>query len=174
MRRWLPELSESWEPVELHHLLAHTSGLANGIAIDSQSGWGVSSDMTTWDRIAIIATQSPESPPGIVHRYSNHGYVLLAGIVERAADERFGDFARSALFEPSGMTDSRFLDTTGIAPVPGWIGGKDRVDVQLLWRRRSHHHTDGPSPMGRMATNISNRPAHAERTARLVERTSRT
>jgi CubicO group peptidase (beta-lactamase class C family) len=128
---WLPELHESWEPVKLHHLLAHSGGLPNGIRIDAHSGWGVSSNLTTWDRIASIVAELPESPPGIVHRYSNHGYVLLAGVAERAANERFGDFARKVLFEPSGMSDSRFLDTAGVTQVPGWIAGKNRVDIQF-------------------------------------------
>ena len=131
LRRWVPELSVAWGPVTLQHLLAHTGGLPDGTSIDVHAGWGVSSDMSTWERIAIIAATSPESSPGIVHRYSNHGYVLLAGVVERAADQPLGEFARTVLFEPLGMTDTRFLDTVGVAAVPGWIGGTQRVDIHF-------------------------------------------
>ncbi len=131
VRRWLPELPARWGPVTLHHLLSHTGGLPDGNPADIRAGWGVHSDMTTWDRIAVIATISPESPPGAVHRYGNHGYVLLAGVVERATDQRLGAFARTALFEPLEMVDTRFLDTAGVAAVPGWIDGRQRVDIHF-------------------------------------------
>jgi CubicO group peptidase (beta-lactamase class C family) len=41
----------------------------------------------------------------------------------------FGDFAQQHLFDPAGMTNSRFLDVTGPPPVPGWASGRERVDI---------------------------------------------
>jgi len=51
--------------------------------------------------------------------------------VERSSGERLGELARRALFVEAGMTDSRFLDTPGPSPVPGWVGGTQRVDIQF-------------------------------------------
>jgi len=131
IRRWLPELSPSWQPVQLHHLIAHCGGLRDSNAVDAGIGWGVNSRLTTWDRFEAIAATEPESAPGAVHRYSNHGYVLLAMVVERSSGETLGPFARHALFTEAGMTDSRFLDDPGPDPVPGWAGGSQRVDIQF-------------------------------------------
>lgn len=131
VRRWLPELSSAWQPVQLHHLLSHTGGLRDSKVVDAEGGWGVDASMTTWDRVTMIAAASPESEPGVIHRYSNHGYVLLAAVIERATGETFGEFARRVLFAPVGMTQSRFLDAQGPAPVPGWAGGTERVDIQF-------------------------------------------
>ena len=131
IRRWLPELSSSWQPVQLHHLLAHCGGLGDSNAVDARIGWGVNSRLTTWARFGAIAATEPESAPGAVHRYNNHGYVLLAMVVERSSGETLGSFARHALFAEAGMTDSRFLDTPGPDAVPGWIGGSQRVDIQF-------------------------------------------
>ena len=129
VRRWLPELHAAWEAVALEHLLAHTGGLVDGNPVDTAFGWGIDCDFSTWDRVAIIATTAPECRPGTVHRYSNHGYVLLAAVVERVTGETLGDVARALLFAPAAMTDSHFVDTRGAAGVPGWIGGRKRVDI---------------------------------------------
>ena len=131
VRRWLPELSPAWEPVRVGHLVAHTGGLPDGNPIDADAGWGAGCRMSTWDRVAIIAATEPTSPPGVHHRYSNHGYVLLAAVAERAADETLGAYARRTLFDPAGMGASRFLDTAGGTAVPGWASGTERIDIQF-------------------------------------------
>jgi len=131
IRQWIPELGSAWDPVHLDHLLAHTGGLRDSIAVDDQTGWGVNSTFTTWDRVATIEATQPESQPGKTHQYSNHGYVLLAAVVERATGRTLGEFARDELFAAAGMTQSRFLDVAGPPPVPGWVGGSRRVDIRF-------------------------------------------
>jgi len=131
VRRWLPELKPGWEEVRVHHLVSHTGGLREGNALDVAAGWSVNSHISTSDRVAIIARTEPESPPGTVHRYSNHGYVLLAAVVEQATGTTLGAFARLTLFEPVGMTNPRFLDEAGPAAGSGWVGGSRRVDIRF-------------------------------------------
>jgi CubicO group peptidase (beta-lactamase class C family) len=111
--------------------VSHTGGLRDSNTLDADAGWGVGARMTTWDRVRVIASASPESRPGEVHGYSNHGYVLLAAVVERETNTRLGEFARDTLFKSAGMTHSRFVDTDGPAAVPGWAGGKRRVDIEF-------------------------------------------
>ena len=131
IRQWIPELGAAWDPVHLDHLLLHTGGLRDSTAVDDQTGWGVNSTFTTWDRVATIAKTQPESKPGINHQYSNHGYVLLAAVIERATGRKLGEFARDELFTPAGMTHTRFLDVAGTPPVPGWARGSTRVDIRF-------------------------------------------
>ena len=121
----------SWQPVQLHHLLAHCGGLPDSNAVDAVDRLGRAHPLTTWARFEAIAATEPQSAPGAVHRYSNHGYVLLAMVVERSSGETLGSFARHALLAEAGMTDSRFLDTPGPEAVPGWVGGSQRVDIQF-------------------------------------------
>ncbi|MGZ5476573.1 MAG: exo-beta-N-acetylmuramidase NamZ domain-containing protein, partial [Thermoanaerobaculia bacterium] len=47
--------------------------------------------------------------PGSVFRYSDINYILLGEIVHRVSGEPLDQFARKRVFEPLGMTDSRFL-----------------------------------------------------------------
>jgi len=130
VRRWLPELGSSWAQVRLHHLVEHAAGLADSNELDRRAGFTVDSRSTTAQRAAAIAGSTVESQPGAVHRYSNHGYVLLAEIVERATGERLGDFARRRIFEPLAMSGTGFLDVGGgPQSVPGWADGVRRVTV---------------------------------------------
>ncbi|MGD9797881.1 MAG: serine hydrolase domain-containing protein, partial [Acidimicrobiia bacterium] len=131
VRRWLPELRPSWDGVRIHHLLAHTGGLADANRLDAAAGFGADRPFSTAERVALIAGHDLEHPPGAVHRYSNHGYVLLAAIVERACGETLGEVARRRIFEPLGMSASGFLDGEAPAAVPGWAGGTERVDVRF-------------------------------------------
>lgn len=128
--KWVPELVDL-EQVQVGHLAAHTSGLPDSNALDSAAGFRVDSTFSTTDRIRALSGVRPESRPGTVHRYSNHGYVLLGEVVRRCVGEPLGQFARETLFDPAGMTNSTFLDV-GVAPmVTGWRGGRDPVEIRF-------------------------------------------
>jgi CubicO group peptidase (beta-lactamase class C family) len=130
VRRWLPEAPHSWTGMRLSHLLAHTSGLPSANEADASWKFGVDMPFTTADRVRRIITLAPEHEPGTVHRYDNHGYVLLAEIVERASGLAFGRFATHRLFEPLGMTTSSFLDIAARPDVvTGWRNGREPVRV---------------------------------------------
>ncbi len=127
--RWLPELGPSWAAVRVHHLLEHTAGLADSDPLDARAGFAAERPFTTRDRVALITTSALERAPGTTHRYSNHGYVLLAEIVERVTGEPLGSFARRRIFEPLAMSGTGFLDVGGPASVPGWADGVRRVTI---------------------------------------------
>lgn len=69
----------------VRHLLAHTSGVA------MQSG-------------EVLAA------PGTRRIYSNHGFALLAGALQDAAEIEFGEYLREAVFEPLGMGASMLAE----------------------------------------------------------------
>lgn len=131
VRRWLPELEPSFTAVRVHHLLEHTAGLPDANAVDATAGFGVEDRFTTADRVAVIARRPIADEPGTVHRYNNHGYVLLAEIVQRATAQCLGDFMRQQVFDPLGMADTGFLDSANPGAVPGWRGGTERVTISF-------------------------------------------
>ena len=125
VRAYLPELAALFESIALDHLLHHLSGLPRGRDLraapvvdgDWWDGQGL------WDLIGILAHETGlAAAPGERYLYSNAGYWLLAASVERTSGQRFGDFARERLFEPLGMTHSRFRDDPD-APQPGLVLG---------------------------------------------------
>jgi CubicO group peptidase (beta-lactamase class C family) len=129
--RWIPELERELAGVRLEHLISHTSGLSASNHLDSASGFHPHSRMTTADRLRQLRNVELEHEPGTVHRYSNHGFVLLGEVVARATGQPLGAFAADRLFEPLGMSDTAFLDIGQWPIAPGWAGGTRRIDVQF-------------------------------------------
>ena len=85
----------------VRHLLAHTSGLS----------------MRSADVVA---------EPGKRRVYSNEGFGVLAGVVERASEIPFGRYLTEAVFEPLGMGSSALL---GGADAAGFGGESTVADL---------------------------------------------
>ena len=94
--------------VRVRHLIHHTSGLPVDLTPDG--------DRTSTGVLAAI--DGAEFTPGTRYSYSNVGYVVLAEVVSRTAGMPLADFARWRIFEPLGMTDTRFWTGPGAGP-PG-------------------------------------------------------
>jgi CubicO group peptidase (beta-lactamase class C family) len=97
---WLAGSPPWWREVTLHHLLTHTSGLPHWGA---EPGFDVLSTMATADRVGLIPQGTPVSRPGLRWLYSSPGYVLIAHIVEQAAEQPYGDFLAEHIFTPLEM-----------------------------------------------------------------------
>ena len=110
-RMYLSELPESWQAVTVRHLVHHTSGVPQ-----LENAWfeaiqqnGVASECGNLKALAPkIARDTLVSTPGTTWAYNNFGYDLLACVIERASGDRFADFVRKSVFEPSGMKDAGF------------------------------------------------------------------
>ena len=61
---------------------------------------------------ASIAREPLEAPPGARFAYSDVGYVLLQGVIERMTGRRLDRVAEAEIFRPLGFRDTRF----GIRP----------------------------------------------------------
>ena len=128
--RWLPELADRLRRVRIEHLVSHTGGLASSNELDHRTGFAAGRPTTTGQRASALRGVELEHEPGTVHRYSNHGYVLLAEVVERVTGRPLGAFAADRIFQPLGMTSTCFLDVTTPEVVPGWADGVRRVDIR--------------------------------------------
>src|SRR5262249_12934166 len=102
--------------ITIAQLLTHTSGIANYV---TQPGfWGQISrrSYTLDEHIAHIGMLQPDFAPGERYSYSNSGYALLGLLIERVSGMSYDDYLRAAIFEPLGMTDTRFLWNEPIVP----------------------------------------------------------
>lgn len=102
----IPELSNAWSDITIHHLLSHQSGIpdfmTDGI-FDGQRDYG----LTNQGLIALFTELDDlEFSPGTQGDYSNTGYVLLAEIVARVTGMSFGEYMQANVFGPAGMTNS--------------------------------------------------------------------
>ena len=102
IREYLPELPDYGRPVTLDHLMTHTSGMRDWLAL-------MNFNRGDEDALTLILRQHGLNfPPGEAWAYSNSNYVLLKEIVGRASGMSFAEFARRRLFEPLGMENTRY------------------------------------------------------------------
>ncbi|UED84932.1 serine hydrolase domain-containing protein [Streptomyces profundus] len=98
--RWLPE----FPPLAVRSLLTHTAG------------WPAEIDLRPYPdraaRLAAVAAQRPEYPPGTGYRYSDLGPMALGALVERVGGAPLDELVRQLVTEPLGLTD------TGYRPSP--------------------------------------------------------
>lgn len=111
VRKHLPQLPAYFEPVTLQHLLNHTAGVRDYIALLMLAGITVEDHTTDDDALAAIMRQAKlDFVPGSEHNYSNSGYFLLSQVVKQAAGKSLREFAQERIFTPLAMTHTQILD----------------------------------------------------------------
>jgi CubicO group peptidase (beta-lactamase class C family) len=99
--RWLGDAAPAWRDITLHHLLVHTAGLGHW---PEHPMIDLTAPADPDDLLATFAAVPPLFAPGAGWRYSSPGYVLLAHVVQRAADQPYRDFLDRSVFAPVGLT----------------------------------------------------------------------
>jgi len=125
--KWIQPCPVAWEPVRLHHLLAHTSGVPDLMA---RPAWGLQrvTPATVEELTEASKQYRLQFPPGSKVRYDNAGYNLLGDVVERASGLSLAIYLQRTFFTPLGMKDTgsdadgkaRDL-VTGYAHFPGGL-----------------------------------------------------
>jgi CubicO group peptidase (beta-lactamase class C family) len=99
----------------LHHLLSHTSGLANYYD-DDDTTWA--SFTSSWDRIPmyrirraadmlpLFADLPAVRPPGTTFQYVDTNFLLAGLVIEAASGLPYPEVVAAEVFGPAGMTDS--------------------------------------------------------------------
>ena len=107
--RWIRPCPPAWEPIRLHHLLSHTSGVPDLMA---RPGWGVRrvTPATVDELTAQSALYGLQFSPGTKVRYNNAAYNLLGNVVQKASGRPLHTYLREAFFEPLGMADTGYDD----------------------------------------------------------------
>jgi len=77
---YVPHCPAAWQPITIHHLLTHTSGIPNYTAF---SDIDVTKPASPEQLIAHFINKPLAFQPGTRYSYSNSGYVVLGYIIER-------------------------------------------------------------------------------------------
>jgi len=112
VRKYVPELPALGKtPTTIRHLLHHTGGLRDYMALLMLGGAQIDGVVTVRETIAVLARQKAlEFEPGTKQVYSNTGYFTLAQIVERATKQTMARFVGDRIFKPLGMSSTLILD----------------------------------------------------------------
>jgi CubicO group peptidase (beta-lactamase class C family) len=90
---------EAWGDITIHHLLTHTSGIANITALPEFASFKTLPTRPK-ETMARFSHLPLEFVPGEEFNYSNSGYVTLAVVIEEASGELFEDFVQENIFDP--------------------------------------------------------------------------
>jgi CubicO group peptidase (beta-lactamase class C family) len=135
--RYLSGLPEAWQPITIHQLLTHTSGIPNDTSPENA---GIDrTGATPQQLIGLVADKPLDFKPGTNWNYSNTGYILLGTIVENISGQSYADFLQTNIFAPLGMRDSgydRAKDVlkeraSGYEITDGHIANADFIDMSV-------------------------------------------
>lgn len=112
IRKYLPELPEYDSRITIRHLIHHTSGIPDYLELLGLAGERLDDVHGEEEILELLSRQKSLSfKPGDQFLYSNSGYFLLGVIVKRVSGESLAQFAEEHIFNPLGMTHSRFHDS---------------------------------------------------------------
>ncbi|MCU0514814.1 MAG: beta-lactamase family protein [Anaerolineae bacterium] len=125
----LPELPAYGDVITIRQMLHHTSGLPDYLELMDLAGLPLENDYPP-ARVFRLLRAHPylNGRPGERFLYSNTGYVLAAALVQRLTGQSLAQFAHERIFQPLGMTQTRFGDdfsrpilhrAIGYAPING-------------------------------------------------------
>ena len=131
----------AWNNITIRHLLNHTSGIQNHVALPGYLGRFKSNmfgePQASQKEIAEWFFQLPqEFTPGETWSYDNTGYYLLGLIVEKAAQQNYWDFLEERIFIPLGMRSTRNTDTKDLVAnrASGYLwNGSAYQNQPVLW-----------------------------------------
>jgi CubicO group peptidase (beta-lactamase class C family) len=105
--KYLPDCPAAWQPITIHHLLSHTSGIAKH---DKAADYLKTAmlPMTVTQLIDGFRRKPADFKPGEKFDYNNNGYVLLGYVIERVSAQSYEAFLRDNIFAPLRMTNSGY------------------------------------------------------------------
>lgn len=106
---FFPEFPDYAKTITIRHLLNHTSGIRDYLALAFLSGLG-DNDFYTDETLMkwLINQEDLNFKPGEEFIYSNSGYWLLGQIVNKVSGKNMADYAQDEIFKPLGMNDTHF------------------------------------------------------------------
>jgi len=105
--KYLSDLPGAWQPITIHQLLTHTSGLPNYTSSPKMKELN-RTGATPKEMIDLVVNQPLEFKPGSKFAYTNTGYILLGMIIEKVSGQSYDAFLATNIFGPLGMVSSGY------------------------------------------------------------------
>ena len=123
LQKYIPDIPPAWEPITLHQLLTHTSGITTYTL--RRRAWPNNTPMDAGKLIAFLRDGPLDFPPGTQMRYDNSGYYLLGAIIEKVSGRSYDDFLRENIFAPFGLNGTGYDHSS--RAIPHRASGYDRL-----------------------------------------------
>lgn len=131
--------------VTVHHLLCHTSGIADYCEEDEDSPSYLEDYGSLWadlpsyaverpaDFLPLFGDLPPYRRPGERFQYSNAGYILLGLVIEEVSRRPYTEVVEERVLERAGMRDSGFFRLDEAVPDVA-VGYLPRTSPEAPWR----------------------------------------
>jgi CubicO group peptidase (beta-lactamase class C family) len=108
--KYIAECPKSWEPITIHHLLTHTSGIPSYTDVKSPEEFRKLSLMsvTPADFVDSFKSKPLEFPVGEKMKYDNSGYFMLGYIIEKVSGQNYEAFLQENIFGPLKLADTGY------------------------------------------------------------------
>lgn len=161
--KYIPGYPTKGKPINIHHLLNHTSGIKSYTDMKSFIKHA-RTDMTPAELIDVFKNEPMDFDPGTDWHYNNSGYILLGYIIEKVSGKTYAEFIDQHIFKKLGMRHSFYgskkalipLRASGYQPAEKGYNNADylsmslpyaagslmsTVDDMLLWNEAIHNNT---------------------------------
>ncbi len=131
--------------VTIHHLLCHTSGIADYCEEDEDSPAYLEDYGSLFDQLPSYSIESPADflqlfgdlppyrRPGTQWQYSNAGYIVLGLVIEDVTGRPYAEVVQERVFDRAGMTASGFFRLDEAWPDVA-VGYLPRSRLDQPWR----------------------------------------
>ncbi|MBW3569738.1 MAG: beta-lactamase family protein, partial [Gemmatimonadetes bacterium] len=135
IRRYLPEMPDYGTPITIDHVLTQTSGLRDWLFLSMIAGHHPFKSPRMYQAADVLDLAARQRglnhAPGAEFSYTNTGYHLLTIIVERVSGRSLQDFTSERIFQPLGMTSTRWrADIREV--IPGRATSYEREDGRWM------------------------------------------
>jgi CubicO group peptidase (beta-lactamase class C family) len=130
-------LRDDVKAVRLDQLLSHTSGIPSDndaldkLLVQSFAQLDLNLDELRYWLIKQALAQPLQSPPGEHFAYSNMGYTLAGGMIERVAGATWEELVATRIFDPLGLKNAGFGPQSSLGRIDAPLGHRIRPDGTL-------------------------------------------
>lgn len=133
--KYFPEAPSYWNQITVRHLLTHTSGIQNHVAVPGylkifKTDITFETTPAGEELLKEFYKLPKEFEPGATWSYDNTGYYLLGLVIEKVSGKRYYQFLDERIFKPLGMSATRSTDPRPVVPsrAAGYEWVKDRYE----------------------------------------------
>src|SRR6266487_3879202 len=119
--KYFTEAPQRWRGITIRHLLTHTSGIQNHVAVPHwldvfRTNLAFETTPSRDELLKMFFKLPLEFQAGETWAYDNTGYYLLGIIIEKASGKSYWQFLDERVFKPLGMNATRSTDPQPIVP----------------------------------------------------------
>ncbi|UTA66922.1 serine hydrolase [Emticicia sp. 21SJ11W-3] len=124
VHKFFPDAPDTWRPIQIKHLMSHTSGLQR--EAPAYDNFKIQPDL---DVIRSAYNLPLVFKTGEKYQYCNLAYFMLAEIIKQVSGKPWQDYIHEKLFVPAGMTHSYLTDFYRIIPnrAAGYMHKRDTL-----------------------------------------------